>query len=325
MTLSAESLNRLSAESGFRVEFLEKVDRLVALLQALFRDPYLESRLALKGGTALNLFHFNLPRLSVDIDLNYIGALDRNTMLAERPQIEQRIQAIAARQNLALARAPTSHAGSKWSFRYTSALGGGGTLEVDLNFLYRTPLWPIERRDSHPLGPIVSKNIPILDIHELAGGKLAALLSRTAARDLFDAHALMTSTPMDPARLRLAFILYGAMNPKDWRTIKTNDIAPDTQEASRQLFPLLVQKLVTRKAEQREILTRLTNETRTALEKLLPLHDNERAFLDQLLDKGKIQPSLLNMEPAQATMLTQHPALLWRANQATPENNGASP
>ena len=83
MTLSAESLNRLAGETGFRVEFLEKVDRLVELLQALFADAYLEGRLALKGGTALNLFHFHLPRLSVDIDLNFIGALDRETMLAE--------------------------------------------------------------------------------------------------------------------------------------------------------------------------------------------------------------------------------------------------
>lgn len=66
MTVSSESLNRLAADTGFRIEFLEKVDQLVALLQALFHDPFLASRLALKGGTALNLFHFDLPRLSVD-------------------------------------------------------------------------------------------------------------------------------------------------------------------------------------------------------------------------------------------------------------------
>ncbi len=119
MSLSAESLHRLAAESGFRIEFLEKVDRLLQLLQALFSDPYLSGRLALKGGTALNLYHFRLPRLSVDIDLNYIGALERSTMMAERPELEQRIRAISGRQNLALVRAPTSHAGSKWTFRAT--------------------------------------------------------------------------------------------------------------------------------------------------------------------------------------------------------------
>ena len=40
-------------------------------------EDYLEkNRLVLKGGTALNLFFFDLPRLSVDIDLNYVGKLE---------------------------------------------------------------------------------------------------------------------------------------------------------------------------------------------------------------------------------------------------------
>ncbi len=313
MTLSVESLNRLAGETGFRLEILEKVDQLAGLLQALFRDSFLESRLALKGGTALNLFHFELPRLSVDIDLNYIGVIDRDTMLTERPQIEQRIQAIAGRRNLSLTRAPGGHAGCKWTFRYASVLGGGGTLEVDLNYLYRIPLWPVELRDSHPLGPVTARNIPVLDIHELAGGKLAALFSRSAARDLFDAHYLLTAVPTEPGRLRLAFVLYGAMNRRDWRTITTNDIEPRLQEASRQLVPLLVQRQVTRKTEQREMLTRLADETRQALAGLLPLNTKEVSFLDKLLDDGEIRPELLDCEPALATALTQHPALQWRA------------
>lgn len=316
MTLSAESLNQLAGETGFRIEFLEKVDRLVELLQALFDDPFLESRLALKGGTALNLFHFGLPRLSVDIDLNYIGALDRETMLGERPQIEQRIQAIAGRQNLSLTRAPSSHAGCKWSFRYSGAFGGGGTLEVDLNYLYRQPLWPLQRLDSQPLGPIVAREIPVLDIHELAGGKLAALFSRTAARDLFDAHYLLTVSRTDPSRLRAAFILYGAMNRRDWRTIGLDDIEVDYRDARRNLFPLLVQHQLTRRKEQEEMLERLIGETRRALASLLPLEETAHQFLHHLVEKGSIQPDLLELEPELAARLEAHPAMQWRAQQA---------
>jgi predicted nucleotidyltransferase component of viral defense system len=316
MTLSAESLTRLAGETGFRIEFLEKVDRLVELLQALFEDTFLATRLALKGGTALNLFHFDLPRLSVDIDLNYIGALDREMMLDERPQVEQRIQAIAGRQNLSLIRAPTSHAGCKWSFRYTSTFGGGGNLEVDLNFLYRQPLWPLQRLDSQSLGPIVAGGISVLDIHELAGGKLAALFSRTAARDLFDAHRLLTVSRTDPSRLRAAFILYGAMNRRDWRTIALDDIEVDFRDARRNLFPLLVQHQLTRRKEQEEMLERLIGETRHALASLLPLEEKEREFLDCLLDAGDIQPDLLELHPELAAHLKAHPALQWRAQQA---------
>ncbi|WP_376695721.1 nucleotidyl transferase AbiEii/AbiGii toxin family protein [Wenzhouxiangella sp. EGI_FJ10305] len=316
MTLSAESLNRLAGETGFRIEFLEKVDRLVELLQALFDDPFLASRLTLKGGTALNLFHFGLPRLSVDIDLNYIGALDREKMLGERPQIEQRIQAIAGRHNLSLIRAPSSHAGCKWSFRYSDAFGGGGTLEVDLNYLYRQPLWPLQRLDSQPLGTIVARGIPVLDIHELAGGKLAALFSRTAARDLFDAHHLLTVSRTDPSRLRAAFILYGAMNRRDWRTITLDDVDVGYRDARRNLFPLLVQHQLTRRKEQEEMLERLIGETRQALASLLPLDEIEHEFLHQLIEKGSIRPDLLELEPELAAHLDNYPALQWRAQQA---------
>tara|TARA_Y100001933_G_scaffold85173_1_gene86397 strand:- start:2336 stop:3292 length:957 start_codon:yes stop_codon:yes gene_type:complete len=316
VTLSAESLSRLAGETGFRVEFLEKVDRLVELLQALFSDSYLKGRLALKGGTALNLFHFHLPRLSVDIDLNFIGAVDRETMLEERPLVEQRIQAIARRQNLSLVRAPTGHAGSKWSFRYSAASGGGGTLEVDLNYLYRQPLWPLQRLDSHPLGPIAARAIPVLDIHELAGGKLAALFSRAAARDLFDAHHLLTVSQTEEARLRTAFILYGAMNRRDWRTITLDDIAVDYRDARRNLFPLLVQHRLTRRHEQDEMLDRLIGETRQALEALLPLDEKARDFLNRLLDEGSIRPELLDLDTGLTDIVNTHPALLWRAQQA---------
>ena len=113
MTLSAESLTRLAGETGFRIEFLEKVDRLVELLQELFEDTFLATRLALKGGTALNLFHFDLPRLSVDIDLNYIGALDREMMLDERPRSSREFKPLqAARTSRSFVPPPATPAAS---------------------------------------------------------------------------------------------------------------------------------------------------------------------------------------------------------------------
>ena len=89
MMLSHEVLLREAAASGFQAEPLEKAARLLELLDTIRRHPFLKGRLVLKGGTALNLFLFDVPRLSVDVDLNYIGGPDRETMLAERPQVEQ--------------------------------------------------------------------------------------------------------------------------------------------------------------------------------------------------------------------------------------------
>jgi len=68
--LTEAELRREAARSGFRPEVLEKVLHLLELLDALRSHPFLAPRLALKGGTALNLFLFDAPRLSVDIDVN---------------------------------------------------------------------------------------------------------------------------------------------------------------------------------------------------------------------------------------------------------------
>jgi len=65
------------------------VIRLLGLLEAIRRHPFLKDRMALEGGKALNLFTSDVPRLSVDIDLNDIGAVDRDSMVGERPTIEE--------------------------------------------------------------------------------------------------------------------------------------------------------------------------------------------------------------------------------------------
>jgi hypothetical protein len=59
-------IRRLAAESGYREEIVEKVLYLSAILRQLARHPDLEGAWALKGGTALNLFFLDVPRLSVD-------------------------------------------------------------------------------------------------------------------------------------------------------------------------------------------------------------------------------------------------------------------
>ena len=149
-----------SAATGFRPEVLEKVIHLLNLLAVFQRHSALRGRLALRGGTALNLFCFDLPRLSVDIDLNYRGAADRAGMPAEREGIERAVQAVCQREELAVSRVPDDHAGGKWRLRYASALGGRGNLEVDLNFMFRVPLWPSPQCTRSPSAPTPPPGFP---------------------------------------------------------------------------------------------------------------------------------------------------------------------
>ena len=102
MRSSRKSSEREAAATGFRAEILEKVLHLFSLLDGFQKHPALKGKWALKGGTALNLFWFDVPRLSVDIDLNYVGQVEREAMLAERPQIETAVQAVCSHDGLTI-------------------------------------------------------------------------------------------------------------------------------------------------------------------------------------------------------------------------------
>ena len=308
-----EDLQRQAAATGFQTETLEKAIRLLSLLDALRSHPFLKTRFALKGGTALNLFVFEVPRLSVDIDLNYIGGADREVMLAERPKVEQAVQAVCEREGLTVNRIPGEHAGGKWRLTYSSAAGGSGTLELDVNFLLRTPLWPVLAKDSQRIGPYQATKIPVVDLHELAGGKLAALLSRTASRDVFDTCEVLRRQDLDRTKLRLAFVVYGGASRKDWRTVSLDDVKVDTNELQTQLLPTLPGEELMGKKDVRVWGDQLVSKCRRLLGAVLPLTTDEREFIERLNERGEIVPELLTKDPGMQATIRDHPALRWKA------------
>ena len=313
MNPSKERLLAVSDITGFRANVIEKAARLLNLLTEIRSHPRLKGRLALKGGTALNLFLWDMPRLSVDIDLNYIGSSDLDTMLSDRREIEDSLQGVFSREGLNVRRTPTEHAGGKWILRHESAMGGTGNLELDLNYMYRIPLWPVEEHDSQKLGPFQAENIPIVDVHELFAGKLVALLARDASRDLFDVHQILKLHKWEIDRLRLGFVLFGAMNRKDWRTVSVKDIGVDQEELERDLVPVLRSKTLEGVPDVGLWASQIVDETKDAFGKLLPLRGHEVEFLDGLLDRGEIRAKLLTDDPEMREIIRQHPLLKWKA------------
>lgn len=313
MKFSPSEIMPVAEFTGFRAEIVEKVLLLLNLLNALNSHPFLKGKWVLKGGTALNMFMLDLPRLSVDIDLNYIGTLDREEMLMDRPKLEQAAQAVFSREGFTTRRVPDEHAGGKWRLSYQSFTGQSGNLEVDLNFMFRQPLWDIQPADSHPLGDFQARSIPVLDLHELAAGKLAALLARGQARDLFDCHRILNMDNLERDRLRIAFVVYGGMNRKDWRTVSIEGVDYDAAELTRQLIPTLHVRIIQEQGSPAEFGTRLVRECREGLSMVLPFTDAEREFLDLLLDKGEIDSTILTADEALQKRIQQQPLLEWKA------------
>lgn len=258
----------------------------------------------------------DLPRLSVDIDLNYIGGPDRETMLAERPNIDKAVLAVCQREGFVVRRSPTEHAGGKWILRYDSVFGHGGNLSIDVNFMFRVPLWPAILSKKCPVGPYTAEQIPILDVHEIAAGKLCALLSRQTARDIFDTHQLLTRRMFQRERLRLAFVVYGAMNRKDWRTLSKEDIRYTGHDLVQELLPYLRSAATAHMHDSGGWAARLIKECRDQLSILLPFSDSEREFLDHILDAGEIIPSLLTADEEMSHRILSHPGLQWKALNA---------
>ena len=179
--------------------------------------------------------------------------------------------------------------------------------------MLRVPLWPVSRRDSRPVGSHVARRVPVLDLHELAAGKLAALLARNASRDLFDAAALLRRPDLDLDRLRFAFVVYGGLNRKDWRMVSTGDLAADPAEVGQRLFPLLRHRDAVAGLDPANWSGTLLEEVRGALGGLLPLRETELSFLTRLNDHGEIRPELLTSDTDLQARLLIHPGLLWKA------------
>ena len=209
---TVQTLQRLAAETGYRLDTLEKVLRLLELLDEIAEDPVLSQRLALKGGTALNVFYLDLDRLSVDIDLNYVGPLDLAAMERERPEVDAAIDRLFASHGYGVRRRPTGHAGGKWLARYASALGGNASLELDLNYMARQPLFGAVHMESRILGRVGTGRVLVLDLHEIVAGKIVTLFDRGAVCDLFDVRRILAIEGLDRGWIKAAVLALGACN-----------------------------------------------------------------------------------------------------------------
>lgn len=225
-------LKILASETGYEELSLEKMLRLYDVLQAIERDRFLRDRLALKGGTALNAFHFDLERLSLDIDLVYISAIERDVTLAERKFVNEKLLRVLNDQGCAIKEIKFGRDGSKLDMRFDSALGGISKLHVDTGYVDRQPLFGASRMTSFELGGRKAADILVLDLEDVIMGKLAALTQRCLARDIFDAMSIKEiKGDLDMKSIRAAFISYVASSREGWENLWIGARSPDPHEA----------------------------------------------------------------------------------------------
>ena len=185
----------------------------VALLVRVL--PYVanEKMFALKGGTAINLFYRDLPRLSVDIDLTYLPVKDRTESLSE---INVAIDRIAAAIEKGIPGARASRI----------AGGGGGATRLLArldNAEIKIETSPVTRGVVHdPDLRVVSDTVAdafgyaemqVVSFGDLFGGKIHAALDRQHPRDLYDIKLLYEHEGMTDELFR-TFLVYLASSPR---------------------------------------------------------------------------------------------------------------
>ena len=186
----------------------ERYRRQVELLVRTLPHVACEKCFALKGGTAINLFIRDLPRLSVDIDLTYLPVAERPRSLAD---IEAALHRIARRieEALTFARVQTGTLRKEGTVSKLFVRERGTQIKIEVTPVLRGCVFEAEEG---AVSNAVEEQFGFAAIHvvslpDLFAGKLVAALDRQHPRDLFDIHGLLSNEGIDD-RLRTAFIVY---------------------------------------------------------------------------------------------------------------------
>jgi predicted nucleotidyltransferase component of viral defense system len=186
----------------------------VALLVRVLPFVASEPDFALKGGTAINLFVRDLPRLSVDIDLTYLPVADRPTSLdaieAAMLRIADKIATGIKGTKVTPGRLQPENKVTKLVVRYERV-----QIKIEVTPVLRGAVYPAEIRT---VSPRVEEafgfaEIQVTSFADLYAGKIVAALDRQHPRDLFDVRDLLANEGIDDA-LRTAFLVYILSHPR---------------------------------------------------------------------------------------------------------------
>ncbi|ODB87998.1 hypothetical protein A3193_03640 [Candidatus Thiodiazotropha endoloripes] len=183
--------------------YYRQVELVMRVLPLVAREP----RFALKGGTAINLFIRDLPRLSVDIDLTYLPLDNRDTALFA---IEDGVKGIAADVERVLAdTSVTAIPGEGNYIQRLQITAGGVSIKLEVSPVLRGSVLdaseiPVMDSVADQFGYVETH---VLSLEELYAGKLVAALDRQHPRDLFDVMILLENDGITSELMEL-FVVY---------------------------------------------------------------------------------------------------------------------
>lgn len=256
---------------------------------------------------------FNLPRLSVDIDLDFTKHCLRDEMFVLRKQINSDILKYMTSQGYQLN--PSSknpHSLDSWVFYYLNSSGNKDNIKIEINYSMRNHVFEPIEKEVYMESLSLHLHVRTLTNLELFGSKIKALIERTAARDLYDVYNMLmlpVFSVSEQSLLRKIVILYLAIGgntpPKTDFNFKAIDNLNFSQ-IKRKLIPVL------KKSDKFEFEV-AKSEVKIYLTTLMVLTDNEKLFLERFNQKI-YQPELLFDELDIVGRINDHPMAIWKCS-----------
>lgn len=293
-----------------REAYAAQVALLVRLLPIIAKEPVF----ALKGGTAINLFHRDMPRLSVDIDLTYLPIRDRAESLAAINETLDRIVAAATR-DIPRLNARRIDGGGGGATRIRATLDGAD-VKIETSPVTRGVVHEPEHRE---VSAAVEEEfgyaaMQVVSFEDLFGGKLHAAVDRQHPRDLFDVKLLYENEGVTDALFR-TFLVYVASSPRPAHELLAPNLISLDEPYAREFAGMTT--IPVRIAELAEVRGRLLVDIRARLDEkarrfLTSLHDGEPDFASIGLPQAAALPAvrwkLLNLKKLMADNPEKHGA-----------------
>lgn len=309
-----EYIIKIADKTGFIKSTLEKVERLLSILEWINNHEKLSKLLALKGGTAINTAIFNFPRLSVDIDLDLTENLAKDEMVKARKSIHNLIvQYLKANEyKINIEKSKDVYALDSIVAEYQSIKGNTDNIKIEINYMNRVHI--LEAKQLKIDTDIFDyKQLTINCIHpiEIYATKLCALLNRTTARDLFDIYTLSKYDLFDKQEkqlLKQCFMLeYIAVNNYKFEDMDIERIEKlDKQDIKTKLLPTLKDR-----NPRKSNLDEMKQDVREYLKDILVADNNTKLFYNKF-QKGIYEPELLFTDKEIIERIKKHPMIIWK-------------
>jgi hypothetical protein len=274
-------------------EYLETARLLIQVAPLVFVDD----QFGLKGGTAINLFLRDMPRLSVDLDLVFTDhTVGRREAIS---QINTAVRDAADRLRARRLEVYVPGAGSDGETKLM-VRSGAAEVKVEINTVMRGTVHRVRRANLTPLARdtlLADIEIPVLASEDVYGGKLVAALDRQHPRDLFDVMELFKHEGITPG-IRRAFVVYLASHNRPVHEVLFPELRDIQMDYERNFIGMTSQP--TELAELLETRDRMINELHAGLDA------DERRFLLSLV---RAQPE---WELLGIPHVSELPAVRWK-------------